>query len=159
MIGAMAHATARFFFVFAREGWVLYLGAAVSSLGPIVAPVLRSMTSKIVPLSERGKVFALLSVFDNCVPLFSGVLYTQVYNNTIDTHPGSIFWLTMATQLIVFAFMLFIHVSLRGKSLAVDEEEEVKTLPTTSDMDKEEAAAAVILTSQEDKHDTSHSKQ
>lgn len=78
MIGAMAHATARFFFIFAREGWVLYLGAAVSSLGPIVAPVLRSMTSKIVPLSERGKVFALLSVFDNCVPLFSGVLYTQV---------------------------------------------------------------------------------
>lgn len=64
----------------------------------------------------------------------------------------------MATQLIVFAFMLFIHVSLRGKSLAVDEEEEVKTLPTAADMDKE-GAAAVILTAQEDKHDSSHSKQ
>lgn len=123
MIGAMAHATARFFFIFAQEGWVLYVGAAVSSLGPIVAPVLRSMTSKIVPLAERGKVFALLSVFDNAVPLFSGVLYSQIYNNTIHTHPASVFWLTMATQLVVFSSILFVHVTLRGRTLAVDEVE------------------------------------
>lgn len=29
-------------------------GAAVSSLGPTVAPVLRSMTSKVVSVEERG---------------------------------------------------------------------------------------------------------
>lgn len=29
-------------------------GGTVVALGPIVAPVLRSMTSKVVPLSERG---------------------------------------------------------------------------------------------------------
>lgn len=136
MIGAMAHAMARFFFIFANDAWVLYLGAAVSSLGPIVAPVLRSMTSKIVPVSERGKVFALLSVFDNCVPLISGVLYTQVYNNTIDTHPAGIFWLTMGTQLAVFSFMVFIQATLRGRSLEVDElDEEVAT--GASDLEKE----------------------
>lgn len=128
MVGAMAHASARFFFIFAQEGWVLYIGAAVSSLGPIVAPVLRSMTSKIVPLAERGKVFALLSVFDNSVPLFSGVLYTQIYNNTINTHPAGIFWLTMATQLVVFSFTLFIHITLKGRKLAVDEVEKAAML-------------------------------
>lgn len=121
MIGATAHATARFFFIYAEWDRVLYIGATVSSLGPIVAPVLRSMTSKIVPLAERGKVFALLSVFDNCVPLFSGVLYSQVYNRNIHTNPGSIFWLTMATQTAVFVFMGYIHFSLKGRSLAVDE--------------------------------------
>jgi len=79
MVGASAHALARLFFIFAEQPYVLYIGAAVSSLGPIVAPVLRSMTSKIVPISERGKVFAILSVFDNAVPMFSGVLYSQVF--------------------------------------------------------------------------------
>lgn len=145
MIGAMAHATARFFFIFAVEGWQLYLGAAVSSLGPIVAPVLRSMTSKIVPVSERGKVFALLSVFDNCVPLFSGVLYTQVYNNTINTHPAGIFWLTMGTQLAAFAFMMFIHVTLRGRSLAVEEGEAIRSSSTD-----QEAATTILPVSQND---------
>lgn len=141
MIGAMAHASARFFFIFAQEGWVLYIGAAVSSLGPIVAPVLRSMTSKIVPLAERGKVFALLSVCDNAVPLFSSVLYSQIYNHTINTHPAGIFWLTMATQLVVFGFMLFVHVTLRGRSLAVDEAEKtpLSVEPNGGDQDNEAA--------------------
>lgn len=146
MIGAMAHATARFFFIFAVEGWQLYLGAAVSSLGPIVAPVLRSMTSKIVPVSERGKVFALLSVFDNCIPLFSGVLYSQVYNNTINTHPASIFWLTMGTQLAVFSFMLFVHVTLRGRSLAVDEMG-AETSIRPADFEDKEAANILSVSS------------
>lgn len=108
MIGATAHAAGRIFFGLGEVEWMMYAGAAVASLGPIVAPVLRSMTSKVVPLSERGKVFALLSVFDNAVPLFSGVLYTQVYNNTINTHPAGIFWLTLATQSVVFILTLYV---------------------------------------------------
>lgn len=53
-----------------------------------------------------GKVFSWLSVFDNAVPLFSGVLYTQVYNASINTHPAGIFWLTMSTQMAVFILIL-----------------------------------------------------
>lgn len=38
------------------------LGAGVAALGPIVAPVLRSMTSKLVSAQERG--IALLTVLN-----------------------------------------------------------------------------------------------
>jgi len=31
-------------------------GGTIVTLGPIVAPLLRSLTSKVVPLSERGTV-------------------------------------------------------------------------------------------------------
>lgn len=54
MIGSISHASGRFFFAFAREPWVFCVGAAVASLGPCVAPVLRSITSKTVPVDERG---------------------------------------------------------------------------------------------------------
>ncbi|XP_058448236.1 proton-coupled folate transporter [Malaya genurostris] len=114
MIGAMAHAAARFVYIFADVSWLLYVGATVSSLGPIVAPVLRSMISKMVDASERGIIFSFLSVFDNAVPLVSGVLYTQVYNASINSYPQAFFWLTMATQLVVFVLTLGVHVSLRG---------------------------------------------
>uniref|UniRef100_A0A182W047 Major facilitator superfamily (MFS) profile domain-containing protein n=1 Tax=Anopheles minimus TaxID=112268 RepID=A0A182W047_9DIPT len=117
MIGALAHASARFVYIFAEVGWVLYIGATISSVGPVVAPVLRSMISKMVPTNERGIIFSFLSVFDNAVPLFSGVLYTQVYNASINTYPQAIFLLTMGTQMIVFFIALAIHISLRGRSM------------------------------------------
>lgn len=86
---------------------LLYVGAVVCSLGPIVGPMIRSMTSKIVPQSERGKVFALLSVCDNAVPFISGVCYSQIYRATLKSnYGGGIFLLTIATQLTVFLLVL-----------------------------------------------------
>lgn len=47
-------------------------------------------------------MFAVLSVADTAVPLFSGIVYTQVYNATITYYPSAIFWVTVATQMAVF---------------------------------------------------------
>lgn len=102
MLGACAHSLGRVFFDFAMGSEMMFIGATVAALGPTVAPALRSITSKLVPVEERGTIFALLSVCDNAVPLLNGVMYTQVYNFTINSHPAAIFWLTMATQMCVF---------------------------------------------------------
>jgi len=109
IIGASAHSLGRIFFGLAAASWMMYLGATVAALGPCVAPALRSITSKLVPVEERGTIFALLSVCDNAVPLLNGVMYTQVYKWTMDTHPAGIFWLTLTTQMIVLFLVLFIH--------------------------------------------------
>jgi MFS transporter, PCFT/HCP family, solute carrier family 46, member 3 len=102
MMGAAAHSLGRVFFAFASGSEMMFIGATIAALGPTVAPALRSITSKLVPVEERGTIFALLSVCDNAVPLLNGVMYTQIYNLTIDTYPASIFWLTLATQMSVF---------------------------------------------------------
>lgn len=117
MVGATAHALARVVFAIAEVSWLFYVGGTIVAVGPIVAPVLRSMTSKTVPLSERGKVFAILAAADNAVPIVSGVLYTQVYNATISSAPAAIFWVTFASQICVFTLIFYIHVSLGGRSL------------------------------------------
>jgi MFS transporter, PCFT/HCP family, solute carrier family 46, member 3 len=52
-----------------------------------------------------GKVLAVLASSDNAVPLFSGVVYTQVYNATITTFPQAFFLVTISAQLIVMAIM------------------------------------------------------
>lgn len=105
MIGASAHMLCRVFYASAQTPALFWVGGAVSCLGPIVAPILRSLTSKVVPTNERGRVFALLSVCDNASPFVSSVLYSQVYNATVGLAPG-IFFLTIATQAIVFVLML-----------------------------------------------------
>ncbi|XP_034480619.1 proton-coupled folate transporter isoform X2 [Drosophila innubila] len=119
-IGTWAHAIARLFYYFAPGPTFFYAGAVVCSLGPIVGPMIRSMTSKIVPQSERGKVFALLSVCDNAVPFISGVCYSQIYRATLRTnHGGGVFLLTIGTQMAVFVLILCIHIILGRNSLAV----------------------------------------
>lgn len=120
-IGAIAHAAGRAVFAYAHLPELFYVGAAVAALGPIVAPVLRSMTSKLVPIEERGKVFAMLSVCDNAVPLFSGVLYSQLYNATIKTTPSSIYWLTFSTQVAVLFLILIIDYLTRSDRSSEDE--------------------------------------
>lgn len=105
MIGATFFTASRIFYAFAQVPWIFYVGALISCIGPVGGPIIRSMTSKVVPAAERGKVFALLAVCDNAVPLVSGVLYTQVYNLTVGIFPG-IFWLTAISQSILFVLML-----------------------------------------------------
>lgn len=109
MVGAVNFTLARMFFAFAEVEWVFYVGGFIAGLGPVTGPVLRSITSKVVGASERGKVYALLAVCDNSVPLISGVIYTQVYNLTYGIFPG-IFWLTAFTQMILFGLMLLVQI-------------------------------------------------
>lgn len=108
-IGSLAHAGGRVIFALAQVPQLFYAGIAVAALGPVVAPAIRAITSKLVEVEERGKVFAILAVCDNAVPLFSGVLYTQLYNATIGSAPSSIYWLTFATQVAVLALISIIH--------------------------------------------------
>lgn len=53
-----------------------------------------------------GKVFSILAVADNAVPVVSGVLYSQIYNATIHTLPSAIYYLTIGTQMVVLLIAL-----------------------------------------------------
>ncbi|KAF4518418.1 hypothetical protein B566_EDAN002071 [Ephemera danica] len=117
LIGASAHALARVLYILAKVPWLLYVGAVLGAMGPVVAPVIKSMVSKVVPIRERGKVQAVLACADNAVPLFSGVIYSQTYNATIDTFPGAVFLITIASQLLVMSLLGGIQFSLGRRPL------------------------------------------
>lgn len=104
MLGALCHSIARLFFALGETTVLIYVGGIFAAVGPIVAPVIRSMMSKLVAPAERGKAFSVLAVADNAVPLISGVCYSQLYNATIHYLPSSIFYLTIGTQMTVFVF-------------------------------------------------------
>ncbi|XP_020282165.1 solute carrier family 46 member 3 [Pseudomyrmex gracilis] len=127
VVGAMSHASGRILYILANTPTVFYIGAVVSALGPVVAPVLRSMTSKLISVEERGKVFAMLSVCDNAVPLFSGILYTQIYNATIKTAPTSFFWVTFSTQIAVLLLVMLIHFTSWSKHASEQSDDETVT--------------------------------
>lgn len=130
MIGAFNFTVARICYCIAQAPWLFYVGAFVSCIGPVGGPIIRSMTSKVIPSTERGKMFALLSVCDNAVPLVSTILYTQVYNNTVGKFPG-IFVLTAISQIILFTLMMIFHISLRGQTLGARNSDAKQATNTT----------------------------
>lgn len=131
MIGAFNFMVSRIFYSIAQTTWIFYVGAFVSCIGPVGGPIIRSMTSKVIPSTELGKVFALLSVCDNAVPLVSTILYTQVYNHTVGVYPG-IFVLTAISQIILFILMIIFHISLRAQTLGAQNLDATQSTDTTN---------------------------
>ncbi|XP_071443127.1 proton-coupled folate transporter-like [Hetaerina americana] len=115
--GAVLSSCARVTFGLAKNPDLFYLGAVLAAFAPVIPSVLRSMTSKLVPPSERGRVFAVLSSADNAVPIVSGIMYSQLYNATLETFPAAIFFLTLASQLSVLFLVVGVHQCLDGGNL------------------------------------------
>ncbi|CAG9857347.1 unnamed protein product [Phyllotreta striolata] len=109
MFGAIMHSSARIFYATANAALLFYIGGVIASFGPVVAPVIRSLVSKIITESEKGKVFAVLAVADVAVPILSGTAYSSLYNLTRHSSLSAVYYLTMATQLGVFCLVLYIH--------------------------------------------------
>ncbi|XP_055378626.1 solute carrier family 46 member 3-like [Condylostylus longicornis] len=129
LFGCTFYAMARLIYFFANVPYVFYLGGIVCAFGPIAGPGIRAFTSKLVPIRERGKVFALLSVCDNAIPFISGVLYTQVYNATVG-RMGGIFLLSFSCLVLAICLMTIVQCRLGNKNIVVTEED-----PPTDDKD------------------------
>jgi len=87
------------------------MGLLQDSKGYIVATIVGSIKgitsvgivtylSKIVEMEEYGKVFSLIAALDSTIPTIGDLLFTYVFNSSINYFPGLIF--------IISALMLFI---------------------------------------------------
>ncbi|XP_022121523.1 proton-coupled folate transporter [Pieris rapae] len=121
MLGAAAHMSGHLLYAQATVGSTMYVGATAAALGPCIVSLLRSMTSKVLSPGERGVAFAFLSVMENAVGMFASVVYTQIYNVTLDTpYSNAIFYFTIGTQAAVFFLSLTMELILKGKGLEIE---------------------------------------
>ncbi|XP_068633364.1 lysosomal proton-coupled steroid conjugate and bile acid symporter SLC46A3 isoform X1 [Battus philenor] len=133
MLGAGAHITGHLIYAHAKTGNTLYIGATAAAVGPCVAPLIRAMTSKVLPPAERGVAFAFLSVMENAVAIFASVVYMQLYKATLGTeYITAIFYLTMTTQAIVFLLALSTELLLKGKRLETVIEQDERQISDSS---------------------------
>ncbi|XP_013187573.2 probable peptidoglycan muropeptide transporter SLC46 isoform X1 [Amyelois transitella] len=105
----------------AVASWHMYLASGVSSFGSLSAPLIRSFLTKILPVQDIAKVFALMCAIEGIFPLISPALYNAVYNLTIASFPGAILLMTSFVNAICLV-MLLVVVYLRWKSPSVSYE-------------------------------------
>ncbi|XP_066957091.1 lysosomal proton-coupled steroid conjugate and bile acid symporter SLC46A3-like [Macrobrachium rosenbergii] len=87
--------------------WFLYLAATLSFMAGLPLIVTRAVISKLVPQEEVGAIFSLLASWEAIVPLISAPVYTFVYNVTVATFPGTIYFVSAAATAVSLLIYLF----------------------------------------------------
>ncbi|CAH0590195.1 unnamed protein product [Chrysodeixis includens] len=84
----------------ATKTWHMYLGACIASFKGLSAPLIRSFLTKILPVVDIAKVFALMSAVEGLCPLLSPIIYNSLYQITLEVFPGAIYVLSASITTI-----------------------------------------------------------
>ena len=90
--------------VLTPEGF--YVSLLAGALGSVASVGIRAHFSKIVEQQELGKVFSLMSAIDSVAPMVSSILFTNLFNATMDSMPGFSF-IIVAGLLVIPFFVIF----------------------------------------------------
>ena len=100
------------------------------------------MITKIVPISELGKVFSVIDFFKSILAISAPIICGKLYEHTVRTVPNAFIYFRMSGTCLVFIIVLIVYiVSVRherrtDQTFALSEEEKNnKGIELKSEMD------------------------
>ncbi|XP_022256066.1 proton-coupled folate transporter-like isoform X1 [Limulus polyphemus] len=100
LIGILSMQAKCVFLASSFEEWVYLLGLSASILHGTSSIAIRTRLSKMVAKDELGKVFSLMAMCESAIPVLGTVIWSQVYNNSLEFYPG-LTYLVCAIVLII----------------------------------------------------------
>ncbi|KAI5642982.1 major facilitator superfamily domain-containing protein [Phthorimaea operculella] len=109
---------------FATEGWHFYLSVCISVFSGLSGPLIRSILSKMILVTDVAKVFAFMGAVEGVSPLISPALYFIVYNKSIDVFPGAIYMMNLGFYVCCLVMVGFVQYFMRraARATALDKE-------------------------------------
>ncbi|CAG2104505.1 unnamed protein product [Medioppia subpectinata] len=106
-------------------------------------PAIRSLLSKLVDTTERGKVFAFLTLFHNLCSLSGGILFPLIYKNAINNnrYSGLCFQITAALQVMAMSLFIYIRYELKSAHFVQTANESTDPSETNSILDEDNGGA------------------
>ncbi|XP_031639670.1 proton-coupled folate transporter-like [Contarinia nasturtii] len=83
----------------------LYIASVIVMLKFVGFPLCHSYLASLVPSSEVGKVFSVVTTMELLAPIAAVPLYTFVYDNTIDTYAGAFNFFSAIIYLVCILIM------------------------------------------------------
>ena len=74
---------------FAYLPWHFYATSGICLFKNLFSPMLRSMVSRLVPVNEIGKTFAIVAFLQAFAALPGAPIYRYIYSKTLTTFPGA----------------------------------------------------------------------
>ncbi|CAG2163228.1 unnamed protein product [Oppiella nova] len=94
-----------------------YISVAIGSVSGMVSVAIRSKMSKLVKKEELGKVFSLLSTLESVSPLLASLVFTFIFEWSLDFFPGLTYEISAALMIVPLIAMVWIDVTIDSKLL------------------------------------------
>jgi hypothetical protein len=75
--------------------------------------------------NEVGKVFSMLAVVSAIAPMIGGPVFRQIYNFTLNTYPGTVFFIFSGFMLVAVVANVFVFLNRRHIKEIEETEENV----------------------------------
>merc|ERR1711874_366623 len=98
------------------DGAMFYFGSCLGLLADQSSVVIRSLLSKVTHQDEIGKVYSLLSSLEAAVPLAAAPLFSEIYNNTMETFIGAVYVVEAGIVGLSGIVFLYVYYLLRNFS-------------------------------------------
>ncbi|XP_033734310.1 solute carrier family 46 member 3-like [Pecten maximus] len=95
---------------FAQYDWMIYLYMVIVTFSVLVVPVSRSMLSKLVSSEEQGAMFAGVAAMEHLVSALGGLLFGEIYKDSLTFLPGLVFLVIAGLLLIILILSAFLNV-------------------------------------------------
>ncbi len=106
--------------------WVSIAFNAINSMGMVGV---QAYITKVTDGKEVGRIFSLMTVLDSTIPIISSVVFSQIFQKTIDTMPNLSFLPVVIGLLMGISFNFI--VALKGKKTLQKVEEDRAVLEET----------------------------
>ncbi|KAH8373069.1 hypothetical protein KR009_011228 [Drosophila setifemur] len=88
LVSLLSHSSSSLMKAFATVNWQIYVAIGLGVFKSLVNPMCHTMITNLLPIDERGKIFALLGILQTLSPLISSSLYYAIYTRSLDSDPG-----------------------------------------------------------------------
>ncbi|CAG2163229.1 unnamed protein product [Oppiella nova] len=92
-----------------------YIHVVIGSVSGMVSVAIRSKMSKLVKKEELGKVFSLLSTLESVSPLLASLVFTFIFEWSLDFFPGLTYEVSAALMIVPLIAMVWIDVTIDSK--------------------------------------------
>ncbi|XP_074602727.1 uncharacterized protein LOC141856341 [Brevipalpus obovatus] len=92
-----------------------YIGEVVTMSTEMMSIAFRTIAAKLISSDEYGQVFTVLSCMQSSASMSASILYTAIFNNTLDWYPGMVYHIV--ALMMFMPYLVLIWIDLSGKRL------------------------------------------
>ncbi|XP_074602583.1 putative peptidoglycan muropeptide transporter SLC46 [Brevipalpus obovatus] len=92
-----------------------YLGEVVSMFTEMMSIAFRTIAARLISSDEYGQVFTVLSCIQASSPVTSSILYTLIFNNTLDWYPGFVYHTVACMMFMPYIVLIWMDLSERRR--------------------------------------------
>ncbi|XP_074597336.1 solute carrier family 46 member 2-like [Brevipalpus obovatus] len=90
-----------------------YLGEAVSVFTEMMSIAFRTIVARLISSDEYGQIFTVLSCIQTSAMVSSSILYTSIFNNTLNWYPGLVYHTVALMMFMPYIVLIWIDLSQR----------------------------------------------